>query len=214
MNILLLSDIHQRIENLKKIVKIASDEQIDLCIITGDLTNFGEISDVEKVLKEVEKFKVLAIPGNMDTEEVVKVLEKNKMNLHNQKIKINGINFVGFGGGLLNNLGGVLYSEEELKKSLRENLKGDKLFLVTHVPALRSGIDRTKNGMFLGSKSVRNIIEERKPFIHVCGHVHESFGETKIGNTISINIGAVKEGKAMILYLEKETHFKRIDLND
>jgi len=41
-----------------------------------------------------------------------------------------------------------------------------------------------------GSISVRRAIEKYQPLVHLCGHIHESRGTTKIGKTLIINPGS------------------------
>ena len=49
-------------------------------------------------------------------------------------------------------------------------------------------------GMFPGSGGIRKAIDELKPDLHLCGHIHETEGiEEKIGTTRVINVG--KKGK-------------------
>jgi Icc-related predicted phosphoesterase len=50
--------------------------------------------------------------------------------------------------------------------------------LVTHCPPFGI-LDETKYGVNVGSASLREKIEEIKPKLVVCGHIHESYGEFK-----------------------------------
>jgi Icc-related predicted phosphoesterase len=49
----------------------------------------------------------------------------------------------------------------------------------------------------VGSHAVRRVIEEFQPLVSVHGHIHESGGERRIGDTIAINPGS--EANAGIL---------------
>ena len=83
--------------------------------------------------------------------------------------------------------------------------------LLTHLPPFGLGIDISKsNGAHIGSNTIKKILETMQPFLHICGHAHNSFGEEKIGKTISINIGAVKENRALLLELGNELKWKKI----
>ena len=42
----------------------------------------------------------------------------------------------------------------------------------------------------VGSKAVRQIIEEVQPLLTLHGHIHESQGITRIGRTVAINPGS------------------------
>jgi len=211
MRILVLSDIHGRLNNLKALLEQAKKGKIGLVLITGDLTNLGERKQAEEVLELLKGLKVLAIPGNFDTEDVLGVLEEKGISLHGKKMEFQGIEFAGFGGGLIGHVGEVMSSEQEIKKGL-EGIVNKKTILLTHLPPKNTNIDLAKETVHAGSQSVREIIEEKQPRLHLCGHIHEAFGEEKIGKTLSINIGSVKEGIALLLDIGDETKWERLRL--
>ncbi len=77
--------------------------------------------------------------------------------------------------------------------------------LNTHVPPFDSGLDRAieldpefrpvlrggaPHEIPVGSRAVRQIIEEYQPVLAVHGHIHESRGETRIGRTLVVNPGS------------------------
>ena len=43
----------------------------------------------------------------------------------------------------------------------------------------------------VGSRAVRNFIEETQPLLAICGHVHEGRGSTKLGATVCVNPGSL-----------------------
>src|SRR3989304_5547364 len=67
MKILGVTDIHNRIENLQRILKDAG--QADLVLLGGDLTNFGTPENAENIvhLAQSSKVPVLAVAGNCDS---------------------------------------------------------------------------------------------------------------------------------------------------
>jgi uncharacterized protein len=75
-----------------------------------------------------------------------------------------------------------------------------------HCPPYGSGLDdapeltddlRPKHGgrsiVPVGSKAVREVIEEGQPVLALHGHIHEARGNTRIGNTLCINPGSSYE---------------------
>jgi hypothetical protein len=66
--------------------------------------------------------------------------------------------------------------------------------LVSHEPPRDTRVDRTFSGMHVGSPSVRRFVEEKKPSIVFCGHIHEARGKDKINDTIIVNPGAARHG--------------------
>ncbi len=211
MKILAIGDIHGSVAKVQKIVELIHNKNVDLILITGDLTEFGDVREAEEVLNSLKGFKILAVPGNMDSEAVLQLLEKKGISLHGKKEKISKYTFIGFGGGLEDNAGNFLSNEKKIKKTLRELMQGEKnIILLTHLPPFNTSIDKSSNGMSIGSKAVKEILEKTQPIVHLCGHAHSSFGEEKIGKIISINIGAVKEGRTVLLELGEELKWKEL----
>jgi Icc-related predicted phosphoesterase len=75
-----------------------------------------------------------------------------------------------------------------------------------HAPPFSSGLDdapeldaqlNVKNAgqtmVPVGSKSVRRIIEERKPLLSLHGHIHEAKGVARIGKSLCLNPGSLYE---------------------
>lgn len=213
MRILVLSDIHGRLENLEKAIKLIHNKGVCHALILGDLTNFGGKREAEQVLAAFKGFDAMAIPGNLDTREVLAALEEQGVSLHGKRKKLGKWIFAGFGGGLLGGPGEFMFSEEEIGKALHKLAQGGKKeILATHLPPFGTKIDMAGAGVHIGSRTVKHIIEEKQPALHLCGHAHESFGEEKIGKTISVNAGALKDGRALLLNLGDEMKWERIQL--
>ncbi|WP_252901414.1 metallophosphoesterase family protein [Vulcanisaeta sp. JCM 14467] len=66
--------------------------------------------------------------------------------------------------------------------------------LVSHYPPYGTNVDKAWNGEHIGSKSVRKLIEDIKPLVVLCGHVHESRGIDKLGSTVIVNPGPLASG--------------------
>ncbi len=210
---LVVSDVHGRTENLEKIIKLIHNKGVELILLLGDLTNFGGKEEAAQALKPLQGFAILAIAGNLDTADVANCLEERGISLHGKKKRIGKWTFAGFGGGLLGDPGRFLFGEGEIRESLLRLAEGEKnLVLLTHLPPLGTRLDLAGSGTHVGSKAVKQVVEEKQPVLHLCGHVHEAFGEQRIGKTTSINIGAVKEGKALLLFLGDEPKWERVQL--
>jgi len=117
--------------------------------------------------------------------------------------------------------------EDELEKkmdALAEMIRDPKRSIVViHVPPVDSGLDTcpeldenlkivTLGGQVVmksaGSRVVREFIEKVQPMLTLHGHIHESPGYTRIGQTLAINAGSeYAEGilKAAIINLEDTT---------
>ena len=83
-------------------------------------------------------------------------------------------------------------TEDEIFYNLKKGFQGvkdlKKRIMVTHIHPEKSIIEKFSR-FVAGSKSVRKAIDEFKPDILICGHVHEAEGlEEQIGNTKVINV--------------------------
>ncbi len=200
MRILALSDIHNSLGLLKRVAEKAPES--DIALICGDLTSLGPKENCSKIMKILHPRKVLAVPGNMDSNEVLETLEAMHASIHCSEQVLFGKKFCGFGGGLSGRAGLLNFSEEEIEKCLAGLVQGESI-LVTHLPPFGSSLDLAQDREHIGSSAVRRIIEEKKPLLHLCGHVHEAFGEERLGSTLSVNVGAVKNGKAAFIEIGK-----------
>ncbi|PIU21602.1 MAG: hypothetical protein COT15_01445 [Candidatus Diapherotrites archaeon CG08_land_8_20_14_0_20_34_12] len=190
MKILAISDIHNEIQNLDKLLWSINKKDVDLTIICGDITNYGPKDYAERIIDKFAFAKLLAIPGNLDLNEVLTLLETKNISIHGKRLKLDGFNVAGYGGGLVGSAGVILNMEEKIKRDLAK-IVDSKTMLVTHLPPINSTLDNA-DGKHIGSKAVREIIETKKPFLHLCGHAHESPAEEKINETFCINVGSVK----------------------
>jgi len=85
--------------------------------------------------------------------------------------------------------------------------KGRKIIFMTHNCPYKTKLDIIKNKnapksakkKHTGSFLERKIIEKFQPNIVICGHMHENFGQDKIGKSIIYNAGSAADGKFKIL---------------
>ena len=77
-----------------------------------------------------------------------------------------------------------------------------KLF-ISHAPPFHTSVDIVTNGQHVGSLAVREFIENYQPDVCITGHIHEGKGEDKIGRTVVINPGPIKNGGCVEVFEEK-----------
>ncbi|MCL4406506.1 MAG: metallophosphoesterase [Candidatus Parvarchaeota archaeon] len=195
MKLLAASDIHGDINAVEKLAKRAKDEKVDLVILAGDLSIFGDgLEGLLKPFKDAKK-KVALIPGNHDSEADIFLLKQRYpdmlYDMHSYAFRIGDVGFFGCG---LANIGPNELSEYEIKKRIENSFRyindSKKKVMVVHVPPYRTKLDKIGKNMSVGSTSVREMIEKLKPDKCICGHIHETFGlEDRLGNTDIINAG-------------------------
>jgi Icc-related predicted phosphoesterase len=209
MRILALSDLHSEEAVLDGLRSLLEKERFNLILLVGDITQRGPLSYVEDLLDVLAGQNVLAIHGNMDVQQVIDVLEKRGVFFHLKKVEMGEWNFVGFGGSNPTPFGTPIeYTEERIYGELNRISINSKTVLVTHAPPYGSGVDITSKGTSAGSRSVRRIIEEKKPFMNICGHIHEGEGESVIGSTKILKVPPAMNGKALVIELDDTNDIK------
>lgn len=216
MRILVVSDLHGNSSagnNLEKLL----NNKYDLLLILGDLTHFGPLSQAEEVLDTLSEYgmKVLAIPGNCDPKSIRDVLEEKGINLHLKAIEFRELTFVGLGGSNITPFNTLFeQTEKEIYKklsNLTDKVRNDCI-LATHVPPYGTKADLTSDGIHVGSKSLRKIIEEKQPLVNFCGHVHEAQGIDEIGKTKIVNTGPINRGCAVEADINRDSKFNLLEI--
>ena len=200
MKILAAGDLHGDKSLAERLAEKADREKVKLVILCGDLTSKDEADKTPGIIGPFLKKnkKVLIIPGNHDTFATTDFLAEfyGIKNIHGYSVKYEDIGLFGCGFA---NIGLNQLSEAEIFSTLKnanEKIKSmKKRIMVTHVHP--SGIKMEKLSNFVkGSSGVTKAINQLKPDIVLCSHIHEAEGlEEKIGNTRVINVG--REGKVL-----------------
>lgn len=97
----------------------------------------------------------------------------------------------------------------KLFRRFRKENKDRKVIFLSHNVPYNTKLDKIgmkahklARGKHLGSKIVRRTIDKFHPVLHIGGHIHESRGTQKIGDTLAVNPGAIHEGHYAIINLE------------
>ncbi len=198
MKICAFGDIHME---YGAAAAVAGISQADLVIITGDLTNFGHRRDAQQVLDNigVEKERLLALHGNLDHPDVAQLLEEFGIDLHGKGIIRGEVGIFGVGGSNITPFNTPSeYSEEEIARILEQGYAQVEAapikIMVSHTPPVDTACDRISSGAHVGSEAVRRFIEEKRPALCLTGHIHEAKAVDRIGDTLVINPGMVKDG--------------------
>jgi Icc-related predicted phosphoesterase len=83
---------------------------------------------------------------------------------------------------------------------------------VSHTPPLKTTTDRIGSGVHVGSRAVRAFIEEYQPVFCLCGHIHEARSQDRIGNTLVINPGMIKDGGWIEIIEDNDTVDARLHI--
>jgi len=192
MKILVLGDIHGRLGISQPL------EEIDAVIIAGDFTNASNDSFAEDVIDILTSISenIFAVPGNMDRDGVIDILERKNACVHLKKKTIGGKKIFGFGGSNPTPFNTPLeFDESEIRKKISHVRDID--IAVFHAPPY--GYFDWVNGYNVGSKAILDWIGKNQPSIAVCAHIHEHQGVAKMGNTILIKVGMACNGNSAII---------------
>jgi len=193
-------DVHESTDVLDSIPGLAGAEGV---IITGDLTNVGTREVADRVLGRISAMnpRILAQPGNMDTEAVQSYLKERDIDIHLRVREIApdlGLMGVGLSSPTPFGTPGEV-EESVLGKWLEETYLQAKTFkqliVAIHEPPYGTRLDMLGNGQHVGSRLVRDFIERVQPAAVITGHIHESVGCDHIGRTPVFNPGMLAGGR-------------------
>ena len=193
--ILAAGDFHGDASATKKLAEKAKKENVDLVVLTGDITGLVETKNLLKPFVEKGK-KVVFVPGNWDSSETIDFLSKlyGIENIGNHYVKHDNIGIFGIGSPDWQ-LSLSKKAFEKLEKNFDKIKNLEKKIMVSHIHA--AGTKAEFSG-FPGNKGIRKAIEKFQPDIFLAGHIHEAEGlSEKIGKTRVYNVG--RKGKIIEL---------------
>jgi len=187
--LLIFSDIHNDARALEKLMDI----EADYYFCAGDLVTFRRGLDKMAEGLKLRADRMYILPGNHESErDIVSLCEQHGfVNFHGASIEIGGVHVAGLGYSSPTpfNTPGE-YSEEEIAGRLSKFGDLHPLVLICHAPPLNSKLDRIREGLHGGSRSVREFIEQHHPRDFFCGHIHETEGVVEqFGSTRAQNVG-------------------------
>ena len=207
MKLLCLSDIHGEAAGLEKL--LSGSETVDIVIVAGDITHLGGRAEAQSVLAPIMSSgsRLIAVAGNMDREGAREYLGELGVDLHGRGIVIDGVGFMGLGGGTPSPFGTPWeLSDEEAAGCLAAGSAqiADASFrvLVSHAPPRGTELDRGFGRQHVGSDPVRKFLLGGSMNLCVCGHIHESAGVDTIGGADCVNIGPFKNGNYALVTID------------
>lgn len=215
MIILVGTDFHGDKRSFQSFASKAEEAKAHVLTICGDITHFGSIQEARGLLSLLIglRLPVLFVPGNCDPPSLVGVDVEGANCIHGKYRSYGDITFLGIGGSPVTPFSTPFeMTEQEIEDFLdREDDKRsiDQWFvLVSHTPPQDTKTDEMYSGRHIGSVSIRGFIEERKPSIVFCGHVHEARAIDKINETIVVNPGPARHGNCALVSINDNIEVK------
>ena len=194
MKLLALSDLHADEDLLDRLRNVAARSKYDAVLFCGDITNRGPVSYAQEAISLFPK--AYAVHGNMDTPDVVAKLSEMGVNVHGKKVKMGEWNLVGLGGSNPTPFSTPSeISEEEIASTLARAGVDQFSIILSHPPPY-GVFDEVGNGVHVGSKSVRKMVEDKRPILLICGHVHEHEGREILGETLIVKLAPAEKLRA------------------
>ncbi len=209
-----VSDIHGDVENLLTYLDKIKELKFDVIVCPGDFTDlntpkgFSQEDIAKLIISELKSLKkpIMAIPGNVDPKDIIKIFEAEGMSIHGRGKVVKNFGFFGYGGAKTPFGTSIEPTEEELELGLQNSYKDVEAakfkIQVTHAPPHGTGLDVIQSGAHVGSKIVRSFIENRRPILAISAHIHEARGIDKLGDTLLINSGRFPEGYLGLVNIE------------
>ena len=190
MKLLAFSDLHRDLEQGARLVEMS--READVVIGAGDFASVHEgLDETIGALAGIETPTVL-VPGNNETVDALREAAAGwsaATVLHGEGTTIAGTEFFGLGAGIPVTPWDWSFDLDD--DAATGMLAGcpEGAVLVLHSPP-RDHCDSAGDGTHFGSPALRRAIEEKRPRLAVCGHIHESWGcESEIGPTPVRNLG-------------------------
>jgi len=201
MLIYAVADIHADPERLRRIRAVVSAHKPDVVVVAGDMINYIQPERTFCQLNEMS-VPVLMVRGNSDPGYIEKRFENfsNLTSLHLKRVSVKSIPFTGLSGTIpLPFRNRVGLREKYLMKQVSPLVDSRTIFVV-HTPPWGT-LDQVMGRFHSGSKMVRSLVDKTHPRLLICGHIHESAGISKIGETAVVNCGLPRTGKGMMIKL-------------
>lgn len=162
--LLAVADIHSRAAAIQAIRREVDRNNPDAVIVAGDLTNYGDAAEVQRILESIPG-RVLAIPGNLDVRRAFDagIAKSHAESVTDRSVEIRGVTITG----------------------LRPHLAPCQI-LVVHEPPWGI-LDDVGGGRHIGFREHLDALNRLRPKVLLCGHCHESPGVLTHGTTTVVN---------------------------
>ena len=198
MKLLCITDLHGSRSALERI--LAHAPAAEMILLGGDLTSFGSPEDAEKTVRQAQASgtTVLAVAGNCDSAEIDRRLVELDVSLQGRGVIHQGVGLHGLSAIPPWRREMYQFTEEELAELLQAGYAqiagAEHHVVLSHPPPHGGKLDRAGPLRHVGSKALRTFIQQTRPALVVCGHMHESRGIEQLGGTTAVNCGPAAAG--------------------
>jgi Icc-related predicted phosphoesterase len=206
-----IGDVHAHFRRLSTALDALASERFDGVLLVGDLGNSdvglrrlrtaaGDASYLSSVAEVLDRVSALGrplayVPGNHDLPEL-----ELPGNADHRVVVVAGVTVAGVGGAGPDRFG---FCYEWTEDDVRRRVVPAADVLLVHCPPRNTPLDLVPRGEHVGSEAIREIAETRRSIL-VCGHIHESPGACRVGDTLCLNAGGLGRpyGRAQLGFVE------------
>ena len=200
MKFLVISDIHGNTAVTDWANSVADEEDVDLIMVLGDVTDFGPEKVAEKILAPLER-DVYSLPGNCDPPSVHETISGWTMDMHGKTADIDGFHIAGLGGSNISPFQTPFELDEDTIYSMLKPISKKGMILMVHAPPYGVN-DMIPSGVNVGSRAILKIVDEFRPILVLSGHIHEDYGVKYINGTTFVNPGPAHDGMYAIVEID------------
>jgi Icc-related predicted phosphoesterase len=189
VKLLAFSDLHRDRTRARRLVERAGEA--DVVIGAGDFASFHlGLRQTIDALESIDTPTVL-VPGNNETDSALWRAcagWRSASVLHGEAKEVAGVTFFGLGAGVPTTPFPWSFDLDEEDAAAKLSGCPEGAVLVVHSPP--KGYVDVAFGRHLGSEAILRTIEERRPPLAICGHIHQCWRqEASIGETRVVNVG-------------------------
>lgn len=186
IKILAVADLHGRRDAIRSLQEAAQGHRPDVIVLAGDITTFGSKADVREIMDSLPGL-VLAIPGNMDGPATLEAIRESRArDLTTEAVEVSG----------------VLFSGQPGRQDTCD-------VLVIHEPP-KGILDDVGGGRHIGEARHLAAVKRIRPRLVLCGHVHESPGIARVGETTVVNCTVGSGGRGALIEIEGDEFRPRL----
>jgi len=176
VRLLAFSDLHRDLGQAATLVEMAAGA--DVVIGAGDFASVHEgLDETIDALAGIQTPTIL-VPGNNETADALRASSADwpaASVLHGEGATIGGVEFFGLGGGIPVTPWEWSFDLDDPAATQMLAPCPEGAVLVLHSPP-HGHCDAGGDGTHFGSPALLHAIEEKRPRLAVCGHIHESWG--------------------------------------
>ncbi|MCE3227540.1 MAG: metallophosphoesterase [Bacteroidetes bacterium] len=188
MKFIAISDTHKQHKSLPL-------PKGDVIIHAGDISSRGSAEEISEFLEWFRKLDYkykLLIAGNHDflferePEKAKELIPPEVIYLENNDVVIEGIKI--WGSPITPWFYDWAFNRHRGEDIIRywQKIPSDTDIVITHGPAYGI-LDKTVHGQHVGCEDLLKRVKDIKPKFHVCGHIHEGYGQEMHDGTTFIN---------------------------